>query len=294
VFAFLFKAFNKKLETMMKLVYLLSVAAIATATTLNASAFDADLKGKNENQLKATVMQERRAINQLRALGVAQPHHAHLRNGHADVTDTDILLETIGTADCDPYVQAVKAKIDAVIDGWVDTILPGGNAALFEVQINGNNLAAAGANVAVGGHDFVQTANLDRDSFKAALHQIVADMDYGILDAIYAAAPPPGLPAHIGSARNAKLSELKRVETAVGSSMNEILVEVMNHLDATNAGAANDGVDVSGADLLVAAAGIGGAAYRLDGVDYAMPANRTDGAFREALTNLFTVAIANR
>lgn len=270
----------------MKLVYLLSVAAIATATTLNASAFDADLKGKNENQLKATVMQERRAINQLRARGVAQPHHAHLRNGHADVTDTDILLETIGTADCDPYVQAAKAKIDAVIEPWVEAIMPGaGNFFVAQVDPDGHGPQNihAGGNIAIAGTNYPRVADRTKDAFKAALHGIVAALDYATLNAVHTSGGAPD----IGVPLNGKRAQINKVANAVYDAINELFAEWVNDLDV-----GTDPARLGAVDLLENA--VANPHVDIDGIRYPTPASQSDEDFRAALTAMIFAAIENR
>ncbi len=262
----------------MKLVYLLSVAAIATATTLNASAFDADLKGKNENQLKATVMQERREINRLRTLGVPQPHHAHLRNGQVDVTDTDILLDDMESGvTCAKYIAAIKTKMSDVIDPWMDGLMAAGNNQVLEANVGVTPLVVDGAPVAIGGKDFTRSAGLTRDDLKAALHGIVADIDVATLDNLNGGV--------IGVPARASLSELTRVAGLISNAINEALVAWFDDLDAGHGNKADQ--------ILAAGVAVGGD-VAIDGVDYALPAGRSDQELRVALSGLFASAITNR
>ena len=178
----------------MKLTHLLSAAAITVATVAGSlTAIDADFQSMNPTAAKIAATKLKSEVARLNGIigghAGAAAHHVGLAG-----TDTDELLKSVGTANCDAYIAAKKAGVKADLGAWVDAIIPGGD---------GTDFLDAGAVLGVG-HGAVagNPADVTRGAFKVALNALVDTFDHAALNAANAIRVPAN--ARLASLSNAQ------------------------------------------------------------------------------------------
>ena len=255
VIAVLLKYLTNNWRLIMKLTNLLSVAVATMVGATSLTAMDAEFATLNPTQAKMLGSQYKRAAAAARP---AHAHHAHLAP-LAGRADTDFLLESIGSVNCDAYINDIGAKIVAAADAWFDLVVPGGNPA--QMLNNATATGVHGAAHPIGGA--TEPANLTVAAFKAAFAAKINTLTPALL--------------HVPGPVDGSLRALSIAQEAANMAIQD---EIEQWIDLVVPG--GDATQMLNGPT---ATGVNAAGHAIG--DITEPADLTVGAFKKAFMNVY-------